>query len=73
MAADDFMDHFERNVFQNNSFPNVLKWFRYVDDIFCIWNGSISELQNFHRHLNSLEPSIKLTLEMGGTSQISSI
>ena len=68
LAADVFMDQFERNLFQSSSSPNVLKWFRYVDDILCIWNGSLPELEIFHYHLNSLEPSIKFTLEIGGNS-----
>ena len=34
---------------------------RFIDDIFFIWHGSLSELQSFLDLLNSLAPSIKLT------------
>jgi len=68
LVADVFVDHFENKLFSGNLFPNVLKRFRYVDDILCIWNGPVSELELFHNHLNSLEPSIDFTLEIGGSS-----
>ena len=35
----------------------------YIDDIFLIWTGSLSELKCFYRHCNSLHKTIKFTIE----------
>jgi hypothetical protein len=40
-----------------------LFFFRYLDDIFFIWTGSIEELKEYEEYLNSLIPGIKVTLE----------
>lgn len=40
-----------------------LFFFRYLDDIFFIWIGSLSELLEYEVYLNSLIPGIKITLE----------
>ena len=41
-------------------------WHRY--DILCLWTGTSSQLQSFLKHTNSQSPSIKFTVEVGGSS-----
>ena len=36
-------------------------WVRYVDETFCVIEEQYAE--EFHKHLNSISPSITLTLE----------
>ena len=56
-----YMEFFETK-FLPRILPQKVKWFRYVDDIFCIW--PIHEnLQEFLIKLNNLVPSIKFTIE----------
>jgi len=42
-------------------------FFRYLDDIFFIWPGTREELTEFENYLNSLIPSIKITLNVSDT------
>lgn len=37
-------------------------YFRFLDDIFFIWPGSLEELKEFENFLNSIIPDIKITL-----------
>ena len=39
-------------------------WRRYVDDIFVIWPYGDQQLEEFHCHLNELNPSNQFTIEM---------
>ena len=43
-------------------------FFRFLDDVFFLWNSSLSKLKEFETFLNSLIPAIKINLEF---SQIS--
>ena len=43
-------------------------WLRYIDDIFCIWPHSLSQLDEFHQHINSAHPTLKFTYEVSPTS-----
>ena len=63
--ANLFMGKFEEDfVYTNNPFSPSLKcWFRYIDDIFFIFNGTIDMLNGFKSYINSRLPSIKFTLE----------
>ena len=36
---------------------------RFLDDNFMVWLGSQSELHSFHRNINTINPSIKFTME----------
>jgi hypothetical protein len=54
-----------------NGFPiRPLLFFRYLDDVFMIWPGSVAQLKDFELFLNGLIPDIKITLEFSD-SQIS--
>ncbi|CAJ0929357.1 unnamed protein product [Ranitomeya imitator] len=37
-------------------------WRRYIDDIFCIWDGPIDSLILFDKHLNNVWPELKFSL-----------
>ena len=56
-----YMEFFETKILRNILPSNVI-WFRYVDDIFCIWPLNVN-IDNFLERLNDLVPSIKFTLE----------
>ena len=38
-------------------------WFRYIDNIFFMWNYGKEELENFMKRLNSFTDHIKFTFE----------
>ena len=37
-------------------------WLRYVDEIFCIWTQGSPNLKELFNCINSLDPTIKLTM-----------
>ena len=45
----------------NNYFLDPWVWWRYIDDIFLIWQHGEESLLKFIEYLNSLHPSIKFT------------
>ena len=57
LMADVLMDRLERWVLNFARFSSlVLLWYRYVDDTFCIWNGTDSELETFTKDLHTFDP-----------------
>jgi len=58
--ANIFMHFWEQNALSLSILKPTL-WKRYIDDIFCIWPFSLSELEIFIVHLNSIDPHIKIT------------
>ncbi|CAJ0961150.1 unnamed protein product [Ranitomeya imitator] len=38
-------------------------WRRYIDDIFCIWDGPIESLLSFDQHLNNIWPELKFSIQ----------
>ncbi|XP_044747082.1 uncharacterized protein LOC123308484 [Coccinella septempunctata] len=44
--------------------PHVEEEEEDVDDILCLWNGSLDVLQKFLEHLNSIHRKIKFTMEV---------
>jgi len=66
--AEIFMNAFEKRIF-TFYYPIVTSiqyWFRYVDDVLCLWTGPHKILQNFLSFINSLYRTTKFTLEVGG-------
>ncbi|XP_041419667.1 uncharacterized protein LOC121393892 [Xenopus laevis] len=63
--ANLYMAHFEDNFVYNNQefWPLILMWLRYIDDLFFVWQGTEESLKLFVDHLNSRIPTIKFTLE----------
>ena len=53
-----YMGEFEENGMENfNLKPWV--WWRYIDDVFMIWEHGEETLKEFFTHLNSISPSIQ--------------
>lgn len=66
--ANIFMDHFEKSAKEKFTyFPRI--WFRYVDDIFAIFDKS-ENLDNFLSQLNSMYTSINFTVEIEKSNEI---
>jgi len=64
LLANLFMDHFEQLLSQSELFKkHITFWYRYVDDVLAGFVGTDRQLNNFLKHLNSLHPKIKFTLE----------
>ena len=57
-----FMDSLEEEIL-SNSHLKPLVWWRYIDDIFMMWEHGEEELQKFLEILNSYHPTIKFTEE----------
>ena len=57
-----YMEFFVRNLLAT-ILPNHVKWFRYVDNVLCLWPKSMN-LQSFLYDLNNLVPSIKFSVEV---------
>ena len=61
--ANIYMDFFEeKHVYTYLQQPNA--WFRYIDDIFMVWNHGKSALDEFIHHLNSAIESISFSSEI---------
>jgi len=59
-----FMDFLETKLNENPFFKRVVAFYcRYVDDIFCIINGSREDINSLLEIMNSLFPTIKFTVE----------
>ena len=55
-----FMDNLEQKILES-SFLKPLVWWRYIDDIFYIWQHGEENRKTFLDHLNSCHPTIKFT------------
>ncbi|CAH2246426.1 Hypothetical predicted protein [Pelobates cultripes] len=67
--ANLYMAKFEEEfVYPHPLFKSVAVWFRYIDDVFFLWNGSEANLLYFKADLNRIVPSIKFTLEHDASS-----
>ncbi|CAJ0936789.1 unnamed protein product [Ranitomeya imitator] len=56
----------ERNIFQTDPHPlsqGVVSWWRYIDDILMVWQGTKRDLEQFISILNSNVKNIKLTFK----------
>jgi len=60
--ANMFMGELEKLLLQNTTYKSAV-WWRYVDDIFMIWNHGEEQLQKFLKEINILHPTIKFTDE----------
>ncbi|CAJ0924288.1 unnamed protein product, partial [Ranitomeya imitator] len=62
--ANAYMAHFEESViYRHHLFiSNVLYWMRYIDDIFCLWGGTLESLDTFFTFLNEAWPGIRFTI-----------
>lgn len=60
-----FMNWFEVEFVYNHELytSHVKTWFRYIDDVFLLWQGNTDALHTFHEYLNNCLPSISFSLE----------
>ena len=70
LISEVFMSKFESDLFSSGHhlLNNIVYWRRYVDDVLCTWTGHRDLCLEFLAYLNKHYPSIKFTLEVGGTS-----
>ena len=62
--ANIFMNNFEeRHVYTHHLQP--LAWYRYIDDIFCLWQHGEDELEKFTTHLNSVHETSETCRPIG--------
>ena len=52
-----FMGDFEENALANYELKPMV-WWRYIDDIFLIWEHGEEELKKFINYLNTIHPTI---------------
>ena len=57
-----FMDDLKERIL-NSSEKKPMIWWRYIDDIFFIWEHGEESLEKFLNKLNSFHPTIKFTAE----------
>ena len=62
-----FMDRLERNFFASSSYKPIV-WWRFIDDIFAIWNWGVERLHEFMTCLNAFHPTVKFTYEYSDTT-----
>uniref|UniRef100_A0A8D9DWV2 Reverse transcriptase domain-containing protein n=1 Tax=Cacopsylla melanoneura TaxID=428564 RepID=A0A8D9DWV2_9HEMI len=65
LMADIFMDHIEENIFSSVDplIASILHWYRYVDDIFAVVNGTWRQIDILLEKINLIHPNITFTLE----------
>ena len=64
LMADIFLDELENRIFNLSKFKNNIQfWYRYVDDVLCLWKGSNRQLDMFLNEINNLNKSIQFTME----------
>ena len=63
-----YMEFFEKYLL-SQILPAGVHWYRYVDDIFCLWPCNLN-YDVFLDNLNSLVPSIKFTLEIENNNKL---
>ena len=62
LYANIFTSQFEeKHVYTYGLKP--LAWYRYIDNVFCIWQHGDIELKNFVKHLNNTHGTIKFSME----------
>ncbi len=54
-----FIFNESRNPFHHN----IIKYLRYLDDILCIFKGSLTEFRDFSTYLNTMSPDLKFSVE----------
>ncbi|CAJ0943123.1 unnamed protein product [Ranitomeya imitator] len=62
--ANLYMDRFEREfVYPDTLFQqHAILWYRYIDDIFCIWQGDHTSLTTFYNTINKIRTELKFSI-----------
>jgi len=58
-SEQQFIFNEDRNPF----YSNIIRYFRYLDDVLCVFKGSQDELNEFTIHLNRMSSDLKFTVE----------
>ena len=61
--ANIFMASIEKEILRQ-SVNKPLKWKRFIDDVFCLWDTNKEEIEHFIEQANSYHPFIKFTAEV---------
>lgn len=51
-----------------DKYPELCCWFRFRDDTFVLWRGSEERLQEFFQVLNTFDPNLQFTIDVGKRS-----
>ena len=72
LLAEIFMNNFEHTLLTSGHplIKNIVYWYRYVDDILCLWTGTDRQLQKFLTHINSIHKCIQFTIEIENNQSI---
>ena len=62
-----FMAELEKEIIKESEYKRYL-WWRYIDDIFFLWEHSENKLRSFVDKINKVHPTIKFTAEWSKTS-----
>ena len=62
VVANLFMEAFESRALEEAPLSPSM-WVRFIDDTFVLWPHTDEQLETFHTHLNSINPSIQFTYE----------
>lgn len=70
--ANIYMSHIEEKLLmkENKHSEKIVYWYRYVDDVLALVNGSSRQIDILLKHINSYHPQIKFTLEIEQNKQI---
>ncbi|CAJ0934112.1 unnamed protein product [Ranitomeya imitator] len=52
----------EQYMYSSRYWSHVRAWWRYIDDVFVIWEGHLQELLEFHCELNNIFPELGFTV-----------
>jgi hypothetical protein len=64
ILAETFMQHQEHNYISNIlQKHHVIDYYRYVDDMFIIYDEDLMKIDNMLKEFNSTHPNIQYTLE----------
>ena len=65
--ANLYMCKWEHSILHDLPGPKPKRWYRYIDDIFCIWEDSLINLEHFISLANNFNPNIQLTCKSSFT------
>ena len=49
-----------------NVYPELRCWYRFRDDTFVLWRGTVEQLQAFFHLLNTFDSCLQFTMDIGG-------
>lgn len=65
--AEMFMDKWQTEFLKSEPLAqHAVYWYRYVDDILCLWKRSTRQLGKFLENMNQWHSNIKVSMELGG-------